>query len=98
MTAELLPRAAEAESITGALRRSGVLGEACVRNVAVLSSLKKQRSHTFRLDLSVEGSPADAPSSIILKMGHLDGTGRPSFANRREIAFYRDIAPAIRVV
>ena len=38
----------------------------------------------------------DAPSSLILKMGHLDNTGRPSYANRREIAFYRDVVPVMR--
>jgi hypothetical protein len=31
----------------------------------------------------------DAPNSVILKMGHLDGAGRSSYANGREITFYR---------
>jgi Ecdysteroid kinase-like family len=98
MATESLPSAAEAELLTEALRRSGVLAKASVSHVAVMSSLKKQRSHTFRLGLTYEGRAADAPNSIILKMGYLDGTGRPSYANHREIAFYRDIAPAVRVV
>ncbi|MGA7808588.1 aminoglycoside phosphotransferase [Bradyrhizobium sp.] len=93
-----MPKAADAEYLTEALRRSGWLREARVCNVAVMNSLKKQRSHTFRLGLSYEGAAADAPSSLVLKMGHLDGTGRPSYANRCEIAFYRDLASAIRVV
>ena len=29
-------------------------------------------------------------------MGRLDSAGRPSYANRSEIAFYRDVAPALR--
>src|SRR5438105_3554846 len=66
--------------------------------MTVMSSLRKQRSHTLRLDLTYEGPAQDAPSSIILKMGHLDSTGRSSYANRREIAFYRDIAPTLPVV
>jgi thiamine kinase-like enzyme len=94
MTADPLPKAAGAERLTEALRRSGLLGEASVCNVAVMASFRKLRSHTFRLRLEYEGPARDAPSSLILKMGHLDSTGRPSYANRREIAFYRDIAPA----
>ena len=30
-------------------------------------------------------------------MGHLGGDGRPAYANQREIAFYRDVAPAAPV-
>lgn len=40
------------------------------------------------------GPAGDAPSSVILKMGHLDSAGHPSNTNDREIAFYRDIAPS----
>src|SRR5207253_470813 len=42
-----------------------------------------------------EGSAEHAPSSVILKMGHLDSAGRSAYANHREIAFYRDIAPVV---
>jgi len=89
-----LPAAASAEHLDAALRRSGVIGSARVRDVAVVSSLKKLRSHTLRLSLGYEGQAADAPSSTILKMGHLDSAGRSTYANAREIAFYRDIAQA----
>jgi len=37
----------------------------------VISSLKKLRSHTLRLRLDYEGPAEDAPSTVILKMGHL---------------------------
>jgi hypothetical protein len=38
---------------------------------------------------------ANSPASVVLKMGLLDSGGRPSYANRRELAFYRDAAPAL---
>ncbi len=90
-----LPAAASADHLTAALRKAGVLGAACVGNVAVMSSAKKLRSHTFRLRLDCDGPAGDAPGSVILKMGHLDSDGRSSYANRYEIAFYRDVAPAL---
>ena len=95
MTVEFLPSAANAEHLTEALRQAGALGGARVCNVVVISSFQKLRSHTFRLRLDYEGVIGDAPSSVILKMGHLDSAGRPSYANRHEIAFYRDIASAL---
>lgn len=91
-----LPKAADAEHLTQALRRSGALGDGgSVSNVVVVSSLAKLRSRTVRLRPDYEGPAGDAPSSVIFKMGHLDSAGHPSYANRREIAFYRDIAPAL---
>jgi hypothetical protein len=95
MTADALPPAANAEHLTEALRRSGALGDGHVCNVAVMGSFKKQRSHTFRLRLDYEGPAENAPSSVILKMGHLDSEGRSSYANAHEIAFYRDVAPTL---
>jgi Ecdysteroid kinase-like family len=90
-----LPKAADAEHLTQALRRSGALGDGRVCNVVMVSSLAKLRSHTIRLRLDYEGPAGDAPRSVILKMGHLDSAGHPSYSNRHEIAFYRDIAPAL---
>ena len=95
MTTDALPLLANAERLTEALRRSGVLGAGRVCNVAVMSSFPKLRSHTFRLSLGYEGPTANAPATLILKSGHLDGAGPPSYANRREIAFYLDVAPAL---
>jgi thiamine kinase-like enzyme len=95
MTTESLPPAANADHLTEAFRRSGALGEARICNVVAMSSFAKLRSHTFRLRLDYEGPAGDAPPSVILKKGHLDSAGRPSYANRHEIAFYRDIAPAL---
>jgi len=60
-----------------------------------ISSLKKARSNTLRLRLNYEGLAGEAPRSLILKMGHLDSAGRPLYANRHELAFYRHVAPAL---
>jgi thiamine kinase-like enzyme len=94
VTTEALPGAADAERLTEALRRSGAISRARVCNVVALTSLKKLRSHTFRLRIEYEGPSAGAPTSLILKAGHLDGAGRSTYANRREIAFYREVASA----
>jgi hypothetical protein len=95
MTTDSLPPSASADHLTAVLRKSGTLGEARICNVTVTSSFPKLRSRTFRLRLDYEGVAGDAPRSVILKMGHLDSAGRPPYANRLEIAFYRDIAPAL---
>jgi phosphotransferase family enzyme len=95
MTAERIPLAAEAGYLTNVLRRSGTLGAGRVCEVVTPKPFVKQRSRTFRLRLSYEGPASGAPASVILKMGHLDGSGRSSYANRREIAFYRDVGPAL---
>lgn len=78
-----------------ALDRSGVLGGGYVRSVEVVSSFQKLRSHTFRLRVHYDDPLEGNPPSLILKMGHLDSAGRPAYANRRETAFYRNIAPAL---
>ena len=95
MTTDSLPPAASAEHLTAALRDSGALGHGRVCNVAATGSFPKLRSHTRRLRLEYEGRAGDAPDSIILKMGHLDSERRSSYANAHEIAFYRDVAPAL---
>jgi hypothetical protein len=93
MALESLPPAATAEHLTEALCRSGALRAGRVSGVTIVSSFPKLRSHTFLLRLDYEGAVGSAPPSLILKMGHLDNAGRPSYANRREIEFYRDVAP-----
>jgi hypothetical protein len=60
-----------------------------------MTSLTKQRSHTFRLRLDYDGPVGAAPGSVILKMGHLDSAGRSPYTNRHEVAFYRNAAPAL---
>src|SRR5215475_8153405 len=92
---ESLPTVASAERLTAALCKAGALPSGRVRGAEVISSVKKLRSHTFRLRLSYEGAAPCTPDTIILKKGHLDDAGRPSYANSNEIAFYRDVAPAL---
>jgi thiamine kinase-like enzyme len=94
MPTESLPRAADAKRITEALRQNGAITSARVCSVAATSSLKKLRSHTFRLRLEYEGAGAGAPNTIVLKIGHIDCAGRSPYSNHKEITFYRKVAPA----
>ena len=68
MESEALPRAAHAEHITEALRRSGALGKGRVRDVMVENSRPTLLSRIIRLRLSYEGA-TDAPRALILKTG-----------------------------
>jgi thiamine kinase-like enzyme len=77
------------------MRRSGCNARCQCRGAD--ASLQKLLSHTLRLRLDYEAPAEGAPDSVVLKMGHLDSAGRSSYANRRELAFYRDIAPAVPV-
>jgi hypothetical protein len=95
MTADPLPRAAERDYLTAALRRCGVLADGRVSEVAVESSRATLLSRIIRLRLSYDGATAGAPPSLILK------TGLPERANARwnggpnEVAFYTLIAAAM---
>jgi thiamine kinase-like enzyme len=95
VTTDPLRSAADAERLTEAFRRSGVIDQRRVCNVVVMTSFAKLRSHTFRLRVDYDGPAGEAPGSVILKMGHLDSAERSPYANRHEIAFYRDVAPAL---
>lgn len=95
MITKPIPEAANAKYLTDVLRRNGVLGSGHVRDVEVLSPIRKLRSITFQVRLDYEEPATNSPTSIILKMGHLDSAGHPSYANGREMAFYRDVAPAL---
>ncbi len=91
----VLPAVADAEHLTAMLRRAGVLGDGGVAGVVAATPFVKLRSRTFRLHLTYDGPAPDAPASVILKTGHLDPAGRPSYPNRNEVAFYRDVAPVL---
>ena len=92
---EPLPRAAEAEYLTEALRRSGALAEGRIANVTVESSKPTILSRIIQLRLSYEGAAADAPPSIILKTGLPERAGFKGNGGRYEVAFYTQIAPAM---
>jgi aminoglycoside phosphotransferase (APT) family kinase protein len=87
MDSEALPRAADAEHITEALRRSGVLGKSWVRDVRVESSRSTLLSRIIRLRLSYEGA-TDAPKSLILKTGLPARASEVAHSGHREVEFY----------
>jgi Ecdysteroid kinase-like family len=95
MTSEPLPRAAEPEYLTEALRRSGALGDGCVNNVVVENSRDTILSRIIRLGLSYNGPAAEAPGSIILKTGLPERADALWNSGRHEVAFYSQIAAAM---
>ena len=95
MTLDSLSRAARAEHLTDALRRSGALGEARVCDVAVASSRPTLLSQITRLRLTYDGAAAGAPSTVILKTGLPDRAGAQWNGGRQEVAFYAQVASAM---
>ncbi len=65
-----------------------------VGEVKVERSFPTVLSHIFRLRLAYEGDPDGAPGSLILKAGLADRPGGPWRPGHREVAFYREVAPA----
>jgi hypothetical protein len=90
-----LPEAAQAKNLTDALRRSEVLREGRVTNVAVESSRTTILSKITRLRLTYEGAAGDAPASLILKTGLFKKPDGEWSAGRQEVAFYGQVAPAM---
>jgi len=74
---EDLPRAAQPEYLTDALRRAGALGAGRVCDVVVESSKPTILSRIIRLRLSYDGPAADAPASLILKTGLPESADAP---------------------
>jgi hypothetical protein len=89
---EDLPRAAQPEYLTDALRRSGALGAGHVCDVVVESSKATILSRIVRLHLSYKGAAQEAPTSLILKTGLPERAGARWNSGRQEVAFYRQIA------
>jgi hypothetical protein len=91
MASQELPKAAEPAHLTEVLRRAGVIGKGRVTDVAIEKSTPTILSMIQRLRLTLEGTPDDAPGSLILKAAlpnnPLGGWGRS------EVDFYRAIAP-----
>ena len=92
MTTDPLPRAADCEHLTGALRRSGALGAGRVCNVVVESSRATILSRIIKLRLSYEGAAADEPRSLILKTGLPERADAKWNSGRHEVAFYTQVA------
>jgi hypothetical protein len=93
MTTHAPPKAAEADHLTEALRKAGVLAGGRVSRAQVVHSFPTLLSQFHRLKLDYEGA-LDAPRHLYLKT---DLPGRPAAdwdSGRREVAFYTTVAPA----
>jgi hypothetical protein len=83
MTNNSLPEAAEANRLTDALRRAGVLGDACIREVSVDTSRATILSRITRLRLAYDRSDVETPKSAILKTGLPERAGHGLQAARQ---------------
>ena len=92
---EDLPRAAQPEYLTDALRRAGALRAGRVCDVVVESSKPTILSRIIRLRLSYDGPAAGAPASVILKTGLPERAETGSNGGRYEVAFYTQVAAAM---
>lgn len=99
MTLHPLPAAASAERIEAALRRSSPWAGIGVSAVTLLDTDTTLLSHIFRLGIAyadpAAARAAGAPASLILKAGLAEREGGPWSGGEREVAFYRDVAPAM---
>lgn len=95
MTVQSIPAAAHVERLTDAFRRSSVLRDGRVSDVAVESSRATVLSRIVRLRLTYDGDAAGAPSSVILKTGLPDRRDMAWNAGRQEVAFYAGVATAM---
>jgi hypothetical protein len=95
MTSEPLPRVAQVEYLSEALRSSGALNDGRVRDVVMENSKATILSRIMRLRLSYDGVALGAPSSIILKTALPERAHAKWNSGRHEVAFYRQIAAAM---
>ncbi|HEY4252643.1 MAG TPA: hypothetical protein VGM87_15635 [Roseomonas sp.] len=95
MTTPSPPPAAGPGYLTEALRRAGVLGQGgSVAGVTVERVTTTILSHIFHLRTAYAGDADGAPAALVLKAGLPERPGGPWQGGRREVAFYRDVAPA----
>jgi hypothetical protein len=92
---ETLPRAAQPEYLTDALRRAGALGTGRVIDAVAQSSKATILSRIVRLRLSYDGAAPEAPASLILKTGLPERAGARWNSGRHEVAFYTQISAAM---
>jgi hypothetical protein len=94
MAAEASAKTIDADYLTDALRRSGVLRRGRVTDIVVSSSRPTVLSRIERMQITYEGPADNAPTSLILKTGLPERIGNETWdAGRQEIAFYTDVAP-----
>ena len=89
-----LPEAANADQLTSALRRVGLLDGGRVTSVTVDKSLPTLLSQIFWLRLSYDGNVPAAPPSLILKTELPNRPAAQWESGRKEVAFYTDVASA----
>ena len=95
MTNPALPKVAEPACLTEALRQSGALPAGRVAEVSIEASFATVLSHIFRLRLAYAGPADGAPATLILKAGLADRPGGPWPGGGHEVAFYRNLLPAM---
>lgn len=87
------PNLADAAHLTAILRRNGVLADGRVCEVTADAPRDMILSRIVRLKLAYEGEANGAPASLIIKLP-LPRAGGPVAWAGREVAFYRNVAPA----
>lgn len=92
MTTDALPQSFTPESLTLALRRSGVLDEGRVTAVEMEKPRSTVLSRIVRLRLAYEAETASAPSSLIFKTGLPERLTGGWNAGRQEVEFYVKVA------
>jgi hypothetical protein len=95
MTTSALPSAANADHLTTALRKSGVLSDGRVSDVALENPHHTILSHIVRLKLTYDGVASGAPPSLFLKSAHKDRLDPSWVGGRHEVAFYTEVAPRL---
>jgi hypothetical protein len=97
MTTSALPSATNADHLTTVLRKSGVLSDGRVSDVALENPHNTILSHIVRLKLTYDGVASGAPPSLFLKSAHKDRLDPSWVGGRHEVAFYTEVAPRLPV-
>ena len=95
MTTNDLPPAANADHLTAALRKAGLLGDGRVRDVEPENPRDTILSHIVRLKLVYDSVAPGAPASLILKTARHDRLDPSWVGGRQEVAFYNQVAPRL---
>jgi aminoglycoside phosphotransferase len=97
MATSALPSAANADHLTTVLRKSGVLSDGRVSDVALENPHNTILSHIVRLKLTYDGVASGAPPSLFLKSAHKDRLDPSWVGGRHEVGFYTEVAPRLPV-
>jgi len=84
---------ADAQHLSVALRRAGILGAGRVRDVVIDHARTTVLSRIVRLRLLYDGAAVDAPPTVIFKTNLPARAGALWQAGRQEVAFYTQVAP-----